>query len=51
MNLDSFATLSRLGPIVRTGEAAAALGVSLSQASRSLRKLEAAGLARSVRRD
>ena len=50
MNLDSFATLIRLGPIVHTGEAAAALGVSLSQVSRSLRKLEAAGLARSVRR-
>lgn len=50
MNLDSFATLTRLGPVVRTGEVAAALGVSLSQASRSLRKLEAAGLTRNVRR-
>lgn len=50
MTLDSFATLARLGPIVRTGEAAAALDTSLSQASRSLRRLEEAGLARSVRR-
>jgi predicted transcriptional regulator of viral defense system len=50
MNLDSYATLARLGPIVRTGEAAAALDTSLSQASRSLRRLEAAGLARNVRR-
>lgn len=50
MNLDAYATLARLGPIVRTGEAAAALDISLSQASRLLRTLEAAGLARNVRR-
>lgn len=50
MNLDSYAKLARLGPILRTGEAAAALGISLSQASRTLRRLEAAGLARNVRR-
>ena len=50
MNLDSYATLARLGPVVRTGEAAAALNISLSQASRSLRRLESAGLARNVRR-
>ena len=47
MNLDSYATLSRLGPMVRTGEAAAALAISLSQASRSLRRLEALPLFRS----
>jgi len=49
MSLSSFATLSRLGPTVTTGEAAAALNVSVSQASRLMRTLEAQDLARHVR--
>lgn len=49
MSLSSFATLSRLGQTVTTGEAAAALDVSVSQASRLLRTLEAQNLARHVR--
>lgn len=49
MSLSSFASLSRLGPTLTTGEAAAALKVSISQASRLLRTLEARGLARHVR--
>lgn len=49
MSLSSFATLDRLGPAVTTGEAAAALNVSVSQASRLLRSLEGKGLARHVR--
>jgi len=49
MSLASFATLTRLGRIVTTGEAAAALDVSVSQASRFLRTLEARDLARHVR--
>lgn len=49
MSLSSFATLDRLGPTVTTGEAAAALNVSVSQASRLLRSLEGKGLARHVR--
>jgi predicted transcriptional regulator of viral defense system len=49
MSLASFATLDRLGPTVTTGEAAAALDVSVSQASRLLRSLEDQGLARHVR--
>lgn len=49
MSLSSFATLDRLGPTVTTGEAAAALNVSVSQASRLLRSLEQKGLARRVR--
>lgn len=49
MSLTSFATLDRLGPTVTTGEAAAALNVSVSQASRLLRSLEQKGLARHVR--
>lgn len=49
MSLASFAALSRLGPTVTTGEAAAALNVSVSQASRLLRALEARNLARHVR--
>lgn len=49
MSLSSFATLSRLGRTVTTGEAAAALNVSVSQASRFLRTLEAQSLARHVR--
>jgi predicted transcriptional regulator of viral defense system len=49
MSLSSFATLDRLGPILTTGEAAAALNVSVSQASRLLRTLEDKGLARRVR--
>ena len=49
MSLASFATLSRLGRVITTGEAAAALCVSVSQASRLLRNLEAQNLARHVR--
>lgn len=49
MSLSSFATLSRLGPTIRTGEAAAALDISVSQASRLLRTLERQNLARHVR--
>ena len=49
MSLASFATLSRLGPTITTGEAAAALNVAVSQASRLLRTLEARNLARHVR--
>ncbi len=49
MSLSSFATLSRLGQTVTTGEAAAALKVSVSQASRLMRTLEAQNLARHVR--
>jgi predicted transcriptional regulator of viral defense system len=50
MSLGAYARLARLGPIIRTGEAAAALDTSLSQASRSLRTIEAQGLAMKVRR-
>ncbi|MBA3876677.1 MAG: hypothetical protein C0498_07040 [Anaerolinea sp.] len=49
MSLSSFATLSRLGPTVTTGEAAAALNISVSQASRLMRTFEARDLARHVR--
>lgn len=49
MSLASFAALARLGPTVTTGEAAAALNVSVSQASRLLRALEMRDLARRVR--
>ena len=49
MSLSSFAALSRLGPTVTTGEAAAVLNISVSQASRLLRALEAQDLARHVR--
>lgn len=49
MSLSSFAALDRVGPTVTTGEAAAALNVSVSQASRLLRSFEAKGLARRVR--
>jgi len=49
MSLASFAALSRIGPSVTTGEAAAALNISVSQASRLLRALEAQELARRVR--
>ena len=49
MSLATYATLARLGPTVTTAEAAAALDVSVSEASRSLRRLEAADLARHVR--
>jgi predicted transcriptional regulator of viral defense system len=49
MSLLSFAVLDRLGPSITTGEAAAALHVSVSQASRFLRSLEENGLARRVR--
>ncbi len=49
MSLSSFAALSRLGPTVTTGEAAAALNISVSQASRLMRTLQAQDLARHVR--
>lgn len=49
MSLSSFAALDRLGPTVTTGEAAAALDISVSEASRLLRTLEGKGLARHVR--
>lgn len=49
MSLASFSDLSRLGPTIRTSEAAAALGVSVSQASRLLRTLERRNLARHIR--
>lgn len=49
MSLASFATLNRLGPFVTTGEAAAALDVSISQASRLLRTLESQQMARHLR--
>ena len=49
MSLSSYSTLSRLGPTVTTGEAAAALNISVSQASRLLRTLEAQDLMRHVR--
>ena len=49
MTLTSFVTLSRLGPTLTTGEAAAALRIPVSQASRLLRSLEARNLARHVR--
>jgi predicted transcriptional regulator of viral defense system len=50
MTAATFAAISRLGPVVRTGEVAAVLRTSLSQASRSLRQLERSGLVRKVRR-
>lgn len=50
MSLDAYVELSRLGPTLTTGEAAAALDVSISQASRTLRTLEARNLGRKVRR-
>lgn len=49
MSLSSYAALDRLGPTVTTGEAAAALNVSVSQASRLMRTLAGQGLARHVR--
>lgn len=49
MSLASFATLSRLGRTITTGEAAAALNISVSQASRLMRTLEAHAMARHVR--
>lgn len=49
MSLSSFAILSRLGPTITTGETAAALNISVSQASRLMRTLEAQDLARHVR--
>jgi hypothetical protein len=47
--LGSYATLGRLGPVVATGEAAAALRMSVSSTSRLLRGLEQEGQARQVR--
>ena len=49
MSLSSFATLSRIGRTITTGEAAAALRISVSQASRLMRTLEENQLARHVR--
>lgn len=50
MSLTAFATLARVGRVVHTDEAAAALDVSLSQASHTLARLERQGMARRVRR-
>jgi predicted transcriptional regulator of viral defense system len=47
--LSTYATLERLGPILATGEAAAALRMSVSSTSRMLRGLEREGWARQVR--
>jgi len=47
--LQTYTTLERLGPVVRTSEAAAALRTSVSSTSRMLRSLEENGLARRVR--
>ena len=47
--LQAYTTLERLGPVVRTSEAAAALRTSVSSTSRMLRSLEENGLARRVR--
>jgi predicted transcriptional regulator of viral defense system len=49
MTLASYATLSGLGPTLTTAEAAAALRISSSAASRLLRDLTTHGLARRVR--
>lgn len=49
MTLASYATLAELGPTVTTGEAAAALRISTSAASRLLSDLATHGLARRVR--
>lgn len=50
MSARAYAELRRLGPIVTTAEAAAALGVSTSSASHTLRVLQRHGLVTSVRR-
>lgn len=47
--LVTYATLERLGPVFATGEAAAALRMSVSSTSRMLRGLEQEGWARHVR--
>lgn len=48
--LERYARLQRLGsPLITTGEAAAALRVSTSAASRSLRRLAQAGMAERIR--
>lgn len=49
MTLASYATLAALGPTVTTGEAAAALRISTSAASRLLSDFATHGLARRVR--
>ncbi|MHB8460114.1 MAG: type IV toxin-antitoxin system AbiEi family antitoxin domain-containing protein [Candidatus Limnocylindrales bacterium] len=49
MTLASYATLAGLGPTLTTGEAAAALRISTSAASRLLSDLATHGLARRVR--
>ncbi len=49
MTLDAYASLARIGPLLRTGEAAAALKVSVSQASRLLATLQSRNLARRIR--
>jgi predicted transcriptional regulator of viral defense system len=48
-SVPTYVALERLGPVLRTGEAAAALRTSVSSASRMLRGLEAHGLAHHVR--
>jgi predicted transcriptional regulator of viral defense system len=48
-SLATYTTLRRLGPVITTGEAAAALRTSVSSTSRMLRSLEENGLARRVR--
>jgi predicted transcriptional regulator of viral defense system len=47
--LATYATLERLGPVLATAEAAAALRMSVSSTSRMLRGLEKEGRARQVR--
>jgi predicted transcriptional regulator of viral defense system len=48
-SLATYTTLKRLGPVITTGEAAAALRTSVSSTSRMLRSLEENGLARRMR--
>jgi len=48
-SVPTYVALERLGPVLRTGEAAATLRTSVSSASRMLRGLEANGLAHHVR--
>jgi len=48
-SLATYTTVNRLGPVITTGEAAAALRTSVSSASRMLRGLEEHGLTRRLR--
>lgn len=50
MSARAYAQLRKLGSLVTTGEAAAALGVSISSASHTLRALERDGLVAKLRR-